>query len=130
LNRSSCLDGLRYEDASNFADKNSGFCHLTDALSYAVIGLFPIPIGYIVPRRWFKSRHAPLEKKWTQQLKSAGRSTIDYPDVNNDEYSVRHFRFYSRASHDRDRHCPDLIGCFSGHYAGCGVTNVSSNRLE
>ena len=40
------VDGLQYKDGTNSADKNSGFCHLTDALAYAVIGLFPIPTGY------------------------------------------------------------------------------------
>jgi hypothetical protein len=40
------LDGLQIKNGTNLADKNSGFCHLSDALAYAVIGLFPIPTGY------------------------------------------------------------------------------------
>jgi hypothetical protein len=40
------LDGLQYKDGTNLPDKDSGFDHETDALSYAVIGLFPIAVGY------------------------------------------------------------------------------------
>lgn len=40
------LDGLQYKDNSNLADKESGLDHITDALAYSVIGLFPISVGY------------------------------------------------------------------------------------
>lgn len=39
------LDGLAYKPETSQPDKSSGLDHITDALGYAVLGVFPLPRG-------------------------------------------------------------------------------------
>ena len=36
------LDGLTYKENTKIVDRSSGFDHITDALGYLVMGVFPI----------------------------------------------------------------------------------------
>ena len=47
------LDGLTYKDGTKIPDKSSGLDHISDALGYLIMGVFPIVTGTVTVQPFF-----------------------------------------------------------------------------